>query len=74
MPWPHIGAQLGLPDKGPAIKGLVLSAIVCCSMAKFNDLWDGSKDQRKVRGLVPCCCKYSYRVQVPQHPLDSYKI
>ncbi len=26
-----------------------LSAIVCCSMAKLNNLWDGSMDQRKVR-------------------------
>ena len=43
MPWPqktgatHYHAQLGLPDKGHAIKGLV----VCWSMARINDLWDG---------------------------------
>ena len=39
-------AQLGLPDKGRAIKGLV----VCWSMARINDICDGSMDQRKVRG------------------------
>ena len=47
----HYHAQLGLPDKGRVIKGLV----VCWSMAKINDLWDGSMDKRKVRGPVPCC-------------------
>ena len=31
-------------------------------------------DQRKVRGLVPCCGKDGYRAQVPQHPIDSYDI
>ncbi len=55
MPWSqktgatHYHAQLGLPDKSRAIKGLV----VCWSMARINDLWDGSMDKRKVRGLVP---------------------
>ncbi len=57
MPWPkktgttNYHAQLGFPYKGRAIKGLV----VCCSMARINDLWDGSMDKRKVRSLV-CCC------------------
>ncbi len=50
----HYHIQLGLPDKGRSIKGLV-SVIVCCSMAKINDLWDGSMDKSKVRSLVPCC-------------------
>ena len=50
MPWPQTGAtqyhaQLGLPDKGRAIKGL----IVCC-MAMIYDLLDWSLDQRKVDG------------------------
>ncbi len=40
-----------------------LSGIVCCSMAKINDLWDGSIDQCKVRGLVPCCGQDGYRAQ-----------
>ncbi len=44
-------AQLGLPDKGCAIKGLVVN----WSMARIIDLWDGSMDKRKVRSLVPCC-------------------
>ena len=25
-----------------------------CSMARINDLWNGSLDKRKVRSLVPC--------------------
>ena len=47
----HYHAQLGFADKCRAIKGLVVS----WSMARINDLWDGSMDKRKVRGLVPCC-------------------
>ena len=31
-------------------------------------------DQRKVRGLIPCCGQNGYRAQVPQHPLDTYLI
>ncbi len=43
MPWPQTGvthyhALLGPADKVRAIKGLV----VCWSMARINDLWDGS--------------------------------
>ena len=75
IPWPQTGtthyqAQLGPQDKGPAIKGLV----VCWSMARINDICDGSMDQRKVRGQVPCCGQDSYRAQVPQRPIDSYNI
>ncbi len=44
----HYHAQLGLPDKGGAIKGLV----VCWSMARIKDLWDWSMDKPKVRSLV----------------------
>ena len=56
MPWPktdvtHYHAQLGPSDKGRTIKGLV----VCWSMARINDLWDGSLDKRKVPSLGPCC-------------------
>ncbi len=51
-----------------------MSAIVCCSMAKINNLWDGSMDQRKMRGLVPSSGQDGYRAQVPQHPIDSYNI
>ncbi len=44
MHWPQTGAthyhaQLGLPDKVCAIKGLVVSYL-CCSMANIDDLWD----------------------------------
>ncbi len=51
-----------------------MSAIVCCIVAKINDLWDGSMDQRMVRGLIPCCGQDGYRAQVPQHPIDSSNI
>ncbi len=62
MSWPQTGAtqflaHLGLQDKGRAIKGLV----VCWSLARINDLWDGSMDKRK----VPCCGQDSNRAQVP---------
>ncbi len=57
----HYHAQLGFPGKGHAIKGLV----VCWSMAKINDLWDGSMDKRKVRSLAHCCVEDGYRAQVP---------
>ncbi len=72
MPWlqtgaTHYHAQLGLQDKGRAIKGLV----VCWSI---NDLWERSMDQRNVRGLVPYCGQDGYRAQVSQHPIDSYNI
>ncbi len=75
MPGPQTGAthyhaQLGPPDKGRAIKGLV----VCWSMARINDLWDGSMDKRKVRGHIPCCGQDGYRAQEPQRPIDSYNI
>ena len=62
MPWAqtgvtHFHSQLGPPDKGRAIKGL----FVCWSMARMNELWDGSMDKRKVRGLFPCCGQDGYR-------------
>ena len=50
----HFHAQLGLPDKVCAIKGLVVSYL-CCSMANINDQWYGSMDKPKVRNLVPWC-------------------
>ena len=66
----HYHVQLGPTDKGRTIKGLV----VCWSKARNNDLWDESMDKRKVRSLVPCCGQDGNRAQVPQHPIDSYKI
>ncbi len=59
-----------LKTKGRAIKGLV----VCWSMTRINDLWDGSMDKRKVRSLVPCCGQDGNRAQVPQHSIDLYNI
>ncbi len=75
MPWPqtvatHYHAKLGPPDKVRAIKGLV----VCWSMARINDLWDGFMDKCNLRGLVPCCGHDGYQAQVPQRPIDSYNI
>ena len=69
MPWPqteatHYHAQLGPPDKGRAIIGL----IVCWSMARINDLWDGSMDKCKVRGLVPCCGQDGYELRYHNAP------
>ena len=66
----HYHAQLGPPDKGRAIKGLV----ICWSMARINYLWDGSIDKHKVLGLVPCYGQDGYQAQVPQRPIDSYNI
>ena len=66
----YFHVQLGPPDKGRAIIGL----IICWSMASINDLWDGSMDKRKVLGLGPCCGQDGYRAQVLQRPIDSYKI
>ncbi len=54
--------QLRLPDKVRQSKGW-LFAIVCCSTAKTNDLWDESVDKRKVRGLVPCL----FRIAIKYH-------
>ena len=60
MHWPqtgatHYNAQLGPSDKGCAIKGL----IACWSIARINDLWDGSMDQRKV--AVRMAIEFRYR-------------
>ena len=71
MPWPQTGAthyhaQLGLPDKGRAIKGLV----VC------NVVWIGSMiyGRRKVRGSGPLLLSGWLWAQVPQHSIDAYRI
>ncbi len=50
MPWLQTGTihyhtQSGVPEKGFAIKGLVVCYVV----------WDWSLDKCKVRCLVPCC-------------------
>ena len=75
LPWPQTGAtqyhaQLGISEKGRAIKGLV----VCWSLAGINDLWNGSMDKHKVHSLFPCCGQDGNRAQVPHHPIDSYNI
>ncbi len=72
MPWTNRGAthyhvQLGPPDKGRALKGLL------GSVARIYVLFEGSFDKCKVHGLVPCCGQYGYQAQVPQHPIDSFR-
>ena len=62
--------QLGLPDKGREIKGLVVCYVVWLGSMISGD---GSLDARKARGLDPCCGQDGYRAQVPQHPIDSYR-
>ena len=41
----------------------------------ISDLWDWSWTWtlRKVLGPVPCCGQDDYRVQLPQHPIDTYR-
>ncbi len=48
----HYYAQLRLPDKG--------ISWVRCSMARLYDVWNGSVDQRKVRGMVPGWIELKY--------------
>ena len=44
--------------------------LLLCSMARIYDLWDGSLDKCKVRGLVPCWDQDGYRAKEKkeQHP------
>ena len=77
MSWPQTNttyyhAQLGLLNKEGAIKEFFC---LLYSMAWIYDLWDGSLDKRKVRGLVPCCGQdgYLHLAKVPQHPIDLYR-
>ena len=74
MLWPQTGAtyynaQLGLPGKGRATR----RGCLLCSMSMIYDLWDGSVDKRKVRGLFPYCGQYDYRAQVLQHSIETYR-
>ncbi len=62
----HNHAQLGLQDKGHAIKGLEVCYLV----------WLGSMKGMFLRifvGLVPFCGHDGYRAQVPQHPKKHNK-
>ncbi len=72
MPWPQTGAthhqtQLGLPDMGYAIKGLVIYYVVWLGAMIYGMvMWTSTR----CFGLVPCCGQDDYRAQVPQHPID----
>ncbi len=48
--------QLDFPDKGCAIKGLLL--------------WLGSKKRMGYRTCKSCCDQDGYQAQVPQHPIE----
>ena len=68
MPRPHTDAtyyyaQLGLSDKGCAIKGLV----VCLESMKGMVL----RTCARCVGLVPCCGRVGYLAQVPQHSIGN---
>ena len=73
MPWPQTGAthyhaQLGLPDKGRAIKGLIICYVVwLVSMIYGMGLWTNAR----CVGLVPCCGQDGYQAQMPQQPIDT---
>ena len=40
---------------------------------RIYDLWDGSLDKRKVRGVVPWCGQDGYQAQIPRYAIDSYR-
>ncbi len=68
VPWPHTGAthyqpQLGLPDKNPAINGLVVCHVV----------WLGSMKDMRLRCtcLIPCFGQDGNRAPVLQHPIET---
>ncbi len=70
MSWPQIGAtyyhaQLGLSDKGRAIKG------IGCLLCIVVWIYDGDGPCASCIGLVPCCVHNSYRAKVPQHPIET---
>ena len=66
MHWPQTGATIyhDLLKYNQRVKYLLFS------MAKIYDIWDGSLEKRKVRGLGPCCSQDGYRAQVQQRPID----
>ena len=60
-------AQLGLPDKGRAMKGMVVCHVVWLeSRIYWMGLWTSAR-------CVICNGQDGYRAQVPQHPIDSYR-
>ncbi len=64
----HYHAQLGHPDKGRVIKGLVVCYVVGLgSMIYEMVLWTSARCVSQ----VPCCGQDGYQAQVPQHTIDS---
>ncbi len=76
MPWPQTGAthyhaQLGLPYKRRAIKGLVVcSAVWLVFMIYEMGLWT----RARCMGLFSFCVKDGYQAQVSQHPIDTLNL
>ncbi len=60
-------AQLRLPDKGRAIKGLIVCYMVWLGSIKGM----GLRTFARCAGLVPFCCQDGYRDQVPQHQIET---
>ncbi len=73
MPWlktgthTHYNAKLRLPDKGRAIKGLVVCYVVWLGSIK----WVFGAAQGV--SLVSCCGKDDYQAPVSQHPIDTFR-
>ena len=60
--------QLGLPDKGCAIKLVVCYLIWLWSMIYGMNLWTSAR----CVGLVPRCGQDGYLAQIPKHPINTY--
>ena len=72
MPWPitdvtHNNAQLGLPDIGFVIKGLVVYVYYVVWLSSMKGM--GLRNCARFVDLVPCCGQDDYRAQVPQHSI-----
>ena len=52
-------------------QGLCNQSVCCllCSMARINNLWDGSLDKRKVHGLVSFCGQMAIELKYRNTPL-----
>ena len=75
MPWLHTGAthylsQFGLPEKGRAIKGLVVCYVVWLGSMKGMSV----KTCARCVGLVPCCDQDGYLAEIPQHTIETQHI
>ncbi len=71
MPWPKqaqlisMHTQLGLQDRGRAIKGLVVRYEVWLESMRWMHL----RAYARCACLVPCCGQDDHRAKVPQQPI-----